>query len=58
MGDALRLTSEELATSLRSSALALLHALRMRLSMDAAPYLNQAQATYTGGMSELAAVLD
>ena len=57
MGDALRLTGEGSATSLHSSAPAQLHALRTRLSMDAAPYLNQARTTYPGGMSELYATL-
>ena len=57
MGDALRLTSEGSATSLHSSAPALLNALRKRLSMDAAPYLNQARATYPRRMSELDAAL-
>ena len=41
-----RLTSEGSATSSHISALVLLHALRKCLSMDAAPYLNQARATY------------
>ena len=53
MGDAVRLTGEGWATSLHSSAPALLHALKTRLSMHAAPYLNHALATYPGGMSEL-----
>ena len=53
MGDTLRLTGAVSATSLRSSAPALLHALRMRYPGDAAPYLNQARATYPGGVSEL-----
>ena len=57
MEDALRLQSEGSVTSLYSSARALLHAPRTRLPMDAAPYLNQARATYPGGMSELDAVL-
>ena len=35
--------------SLRSSAPALLHALRARCPGDTAPYLNQARATYPGG---------
>ena len=43
--------------SLRSSAPALLHALRTRYPGDAAPYLNQARATYPGGVSELDAAL-
>ena len=53
MADALRVTGEGLATSLHSSALALLHALRTRLWMDTATYLNRARATYPGGISEL-----
>ena len=57
MGDALRLTGEGSATSLHSSDMALLHALRTRHSMDAAPYLNQARATYLGGLSELDAAI-
>ena len=57
MGDALRLTGEGLDTSLHSSALALLHALRTHHSMDAVPYLNQARATYPGVISELDAEL-
>ena len=57
MGDTLRLTSEGSATSLHSSAPALLQALRARHSMVAAPYLNQARATYPGGISELDAAL-
>ena len=56
-GDALRLTSEGSATSLHSSAPALLHALRTRLSMEAASYMNQARGTYPGEMSELDAAL-
>ena len=43
--------------SLRSSSPALLHALRTRYPGDAAPYLNQARATYPGGVSELDAAL-
>ena len=43
--------------SLRSSAPALLHALRTRYPGDTAPYLNQARATYPGGVSELDAAL-
>ena len=43
--------------SLRSSAPALLHALRTRYPGDAAPYLNQARATYPGGVSQLDAAL-
>ena len=57
MGDALRPTGEGLDTSLHSSALALLHALRTHHSMDAVPYLNQARATYPGVISELDAEL-
>ena len=45
MGDTLQLTGEGSDTFLHSSAPALLHALRTRRPMDAAPYLNQAQAT-------------
>ena len=58
MGDTLRLTGAGSATSLYSSALALLHALKTRCPGDAAPYLNQARATYPGGVSELDAALD
>ena len=43
--------------SLRSSAPALLHALRTRCPGDTAPYLNQARVTYPGGVSELDAAL-
>ena len=57
MGDTLRLAGAGSAMSLRSSAPALLHALRTRYPGDAAPYLNQAQATYPGGVSELDAAL-
>ena len=53
MGDTLQLTGAGSAMSLRSSAPALLHALRTRYPGDAAPYLNQARATYPGGVSEL-----
>ena len=56
-GDTLRLTGAGSAMSLRSSAPALLHALRTRYSGDTAPYLNQARATYPGGVSELDAAL-
>ena len=52
MGNTLQLTGEGSATSLHSSAPALLHPLRTRRSMDAAHYLNQARATYPGGVSE------
>ena len=58
MGDTLRLTGAGSAMSLRSSAPALLHALRTRFPGDAAPYLNQARATYPGGVSELDAALN
>ena len=57
MGDTLRLTGAGPAMSLRSSAPALLHALRTRYPGDAAPYLNRARATYPGGVSELDAAL-
>ena len=57
MGDTLRLTGAGSAMSLRSSAPALLHALRTRYPRDAAPYLNQARATYPGGVSKLDAAL-
>ena len=57
MVDTLRLTGAGSAMSLRSSAPALLHALRTRYPGDAAPYLNQARATYPGGVSELDAAL-
>ena len=43
--------------SLCSSAPALLHALRTRCPGDTAPYLNQARATFPGGVSELDAAL-
>ena len=52
MGDTLRLTGAGSAMSLHSSAAALLHALRTRWPGDTAPYLNQARATYPGGVSE------
>ena len=58
MGDTLQLTGAGSAMSLRRSARALLHALRRRYPGDAAPYLNQARATYPGGVSELDAALD
>ena len=57
MEDTLRLTGAGSAMSLRSSAPALLHALRTRYPGDTAPYLNQARATYPGGVSELDAAL-
>ena len=53
MGDSLRLTVAGSAMSLRSSAPALLHALRTPYPGDTAPYLNQVRATYPGGVSEL-----
>ena len=57
MGDTLQLTGAGSAMSLRSSAPALLHDLRTRYPGDSAPYLNQARATYPGGVSELDAAL-
>ena len=57
MGDTLQLTGAGSAMSFRSSAPALLHALRTRYPGDAAPYLNQARATYPGEVSELDAAL-
>ena len=57
MGDTLQLTGAGSAMSLRCSAPALLHALRTRYPGDAAPYLNEARATYPGGVSELDAAL-
>ena len=57
MGDTLRLTGAGYAMFLRSSVPALLHALRTRYPGDTAPYLNQARATYLGGVSELDAAL-
>ena len=57
MGDTLRLTGAGYAMYLRSSAPALLHALRTRYPRDRAPYLNQARVTYPGGVSELDAAL-
>ena len=57
MGDTLRLTGAGSAMSLRSSAPALLHALRTLYPGDTAPCLNQARATYPGGVSKLDAVL-
>ena len=57
MGGTLRLTGAGSAMSLRSSAPALLHALRTRYPGDTAAYLNQARATYPGGVSELDAAL-
>ena len=58
MGDTLRLTGAGSAVSLRSRAPALLHALRTRYPWDTALYLNQARATYPGGVSELDAALN
>ena len=57
VGDTLRLTGAGSATSLRSNAPALLHALRTRCPGDTAPYLSQARATYPGGVFELDAAL-
>ena len=57
MGETLRLTGAGSAMSLRSSAPALMHALRTSDPGDTAPYLNQAGATYPGGVSELDAAL-
>ena len=57
MGNNLQLTGAGSAVSLRSSAPALVHALRTRYPGDEAPYLNQARATYPGGVSELDAAL-
>ena len=57
MGDTMRLTGAGSAMSLHSSAPALLHALRTRCPGDTAPYLNQARATYPGGVSQLDAAL-
>ena len=57
MGDTLQPTGAGSAMSLRTSAPALLHALRTCHPGDAAPYLNQARATYPGGVSELDAAL-
>ena len=57
MGDTMRLTGAGSAMSLHSSAPALLHALRTLCPGDTAPYLNQARATYPGGVSELDAAL-
>ena len=57
MGDTLRLTGAGSAMFFHSSASALLHALRTRCAEDTAPYLNQARATYPGGVSELDAAL-
>ena len=57
MGETLQLTGAGSAMSLRSSAPALLHALRTRYPGGEAPYLNQARATYPGAVSELDAAL-
>ena len=57
MGNTLRLTGAGSAMCLRSSAPALLHALRTCYPGDTAPYLNKARATYPGGVSELDAAL-
>ena len=57
MGDTLQLTGVGSAMSLRSSARALLHALRTHYPRDTAPYLNQARATYPGRVSEPDAAL-
>ena len=57
MGDILRLTEAGSAMSLRTSASALLHALRTPYPGDTAPYLNQARAKYPGGVSQLDAAL-
>ena len=57
MGDTLRLTGAGSAMSLRSSASALLNALRTRCPGDTAPYLSQARATYPEGVSDLDAAL-
>ena len=57
MGRTLRLSRAGSAMSLRSSAPALLHALRTCYPGDTAPYQNQARATYSGGVSELDAAL-
>ena len=57
MGNTLRLTGAGSAMCLRSSAPALLHALRTQCPGNMAPYLNQARATYPGGVSELDAAL-
>ena len=53
MGDTMRLTGAGSAMSIHSSGPALLHALRTRYPGNTAPYLNQARATYPGGVSEL-----
>ena len=57
MGDTLRLTGPGSPMSIRSSAPALLHALRTRCPGATAPYLNRAWARYPGGVSELEAAL-
>ena len=53
MKDALLLTGKGSPNALCGGAPALLHALRTRHSAAEAPYLNQARATYPGGVSEL-----
>ena len=57
MGDTLRLPGAGTAMSLRSSAPAVLHALRTRCPGNTAPYLYQARAVYSEGVSELDAAL-
>ena len=57
MVDTLPLTGAGSAMSLCSSAPAPLDALRKRCPGDTAPYLNQARATYPGGVSALDAAL-
>ena len=57
IGDTLRLTVAGSATSLHSSAPALLYGLRTHCPRDAAPSPNQARAMYPGGVSELDAAL-
>ena len=57
MGDAVRLTGKGSAIAVRSSASALLHTLSTRHSAGEAPYVNQARATYPGGVYELDAAL-
>ena len=57
MGDTLQLTGAGSAMSLRSSAPALLDALRTCYPGPATLYLNQARATYPGGVSVLDAAL-
>ena len=57
MKDTVRLTGAGSTMSLHSSARALLHALRTRCLRDTAPYLNQARATYPGGVTKWDAAL-